>query len=105
MGFFWKKTTSIAALAGTLLTIPVSTLLKFLPALTNGAFPDFPFLDRMSITFVFIVVTMIVVSLAKPEEKTVALELDWKMFSVNRGFVFGSLIVVGILITLYTVFW
>lgn len=105
MGFFWKRTTSIAALTGTLLTIPVSTLLKFLPSLTNGAFPDFPFLDRMSITFVFIILVMIVVSLARPEQKTFALEVDWKMFRVNKGFVVGSVIVIGILIALYTVFW
>jgi SSS family solute:Na+ symporter len=29
----------------------VSTILKSSPAITNGAFPDYPFLDRMSITF------------------------------------------------------
>src|SRR5258708_7783436 len=34
MGLFWKRTTSAAALAGTLLTIPVSTVLKFLPVWT-----------------------------------------------------------------------
>jgi SSS family solute:Na+ symporter len=56
MGLFWKKTTSAAALAGALLTIPVSTILKFLPSFTDGAFPDYPFIDRMSITFVLIVV-------------------------------------------------
>jgi SSS family solute:Na+ symporter len=105
MGFFWKKTTSVAALVGTLLTIPVSTLLKFLPLLTNGAFPDFPFLDRMSITFVFIILIMIIISLAKPEKETFALEVDKKMFRVNKGFVIGSAIIIGILITLYTVFW
>jgi SSS family solute:Na+ symporter len=49
LGLFWKRTTSAAALAGTLLTIPVSTLLKFLPQWTDGAFPDYPFLDRMTI--------------------------------------------------------
>ena len=105
MGFFWKRTTSMAALAGTLLTIPISTLLKFLPALTNGAFPDFPFLDRMSITFVFIILVMIIISLAKPERQTVVLEVDANMFRVNKGFVVGSAIVIAILITLYTIFW
>ena len=46
LGLFWKRTTSLAALLGALLTIPVSTLLKFLPYWSNGAFPDFPFLDE-----------------------------------------------------------
>ncbi len=51
LGFFWKKTTAPAVMAGALITIPVSTLLKFLPVWTNGAFPDYPFLDRMTIAF------------------------------------------------------
>src|SRR5258708_18716495 len=86
MGFFWKRTTSTAALTGTLLTIPVSTLLKFLPSWTNGTFPDFPFLDRMSITFVFIILVMVLVSLSKPQQKSFVLEIDPKMFRVSRGF-------------------
>ena len=64
LGLFWRRTTSAAALAGTLLTIPVSTLLKFLPVMTNGAFPDFPFLDRMTITFVLIIVVMVTMSVS-----------------------------------------
>src|SRR6185437_10528400 len=54
LGFFWKRTTAAAAFMGTLLTIPISTVLKFLPVWTYGSFPDYPFLDRMSITFVMI---------------------------------------------------
>lgn len=107
MGFFWKKTTSAAALAGTLLTIPVSILLKFLPSLTDGAFPDYPFLDRMSITFVFIVVVMIVISLAKPgqHKPSLLVEIDTKLFRVSRGFAVGSIIIIGLLTALYAYFW
>jgi len=106
MGFFWKKTTSAAALAGTLLTIPVSTLLKFLPSLTNGAFPDYPFLDRMSITFVFIIAVMIVMSLSKPQHKpSLLVEIDTTMFRVSNGFAIGSIIIVGLLTALYSYFW
>src|SRR5213075_1007238 len=32
LGFFWKRTTSSAALVSALLTIPLSTILKFLPS-------------------------------------------------------------------------
>ena len=39
LGFFWRRTTSAAAIAGALLTIPLSTLLKFLPAWTMGPVP------------------------------------------------------------------
>src|SRR5690606_980026 len=63
LGFFWRRTTPKAALAGTLLTIPISTILKFLPAWTGGVFPDFPFLDRMSIKFGFFIVVMVFMSL------------------------------------------
>lgn len=107
MGFFWKRTTSIAALTGTLLTIPISTLLKFLPALTNGAFPDYPFLDRMSITFVFILFVMIVVSLIWPQKisSDKLIDLDRKMFRVPGDFAFGSIVILGILAFLYIYFW
>src|SRR5687768_14935962 len=67
MGFLWKRTTSAAALTAALLTIPLSTLLEFLPAWTNGAFPDYPFLDRMSIVFVALLIIMIVMSLLSPK--------------------------------------
>src|SRR6476469_309480 len=69
LGFFWKRTNSTAALTAALLTIPLSTILKFLPVWTNGVFPDYPFLDRMSIVFVIIVVLMIVISLADKRTK------------------------------------
>ncbi|SIN93670.1 sodium/sugar symporter [Chitinophaga niabensis] len=107
MGFFWKRTTAAAALTGTLLTIPISTILKFLPVWTNGAFPDYPFLDRMSITFVLIVAIMIVISLSKPKTAPTGeeIEIDTSMFRVSPGFVVGSVIICGILTALYTVFW
>ncbi|MGX5818495.1 sodium/sugar symporter [Chitinophaga lutea] len=107
MGFFWKRTTTAAAMAGALLTIPISTILKFLPAWTNGAFPDFPFLDRMSITFVVLIVVMIVISLTKPWKPTdkPVIEIDTSMFRVSPGFIVGSIIICGILTALYTVFW
>jgi solute:Na+ symporter, SSS family len=107
LGLFWKKTTASAAMTGALLTIPISTVLKFLPAWTNGAFPDYAFLDRMSITFVVLVAIMIVMSLVKPKTANDkhAIEIDNSLFKVSRGFVVGSIIIVGILTALYTVFW
>ncbi|HEX8016912.1 MAG TPA: sodium/solute symporter, partial [Flavobacterium sp.] len=55
LGMFWKKTTPTAGLAGALLTVPIAAVLKFLPMWTNGAFPDYPFLDRMTLSFFIIV--------------------------------------------------
>lgn len=107
LGFFWKKTTAQAAMAGALLTIPISTVLKFLPDWSNGAFPDYPFLDRMTIDFVLIVVIMILMSLLYPKKENDghSIEVDTSMFKVSQGFVIGSIIICGILAALYTVFW
>jgi solute:Na+ symporter, SSS family len=107
LGMFWKKTTAAAGLAGALLTVPISTVLKFLPSWTNGAFPDYPFLDRMTITFFAIVIIMVAISLIKPKpaNDTHVIEIDKSMFKVSPGFIVGSFIICGILAALYTVFW
>lgn len=106
LGLFWKKTTTTAALIGTLLTIPLSTLLKFLPQWTNNYFPNFPFLDRMTITFVFIVVIMVIVSLSGKNPRPLkSIDIDKKSFLVSPTFLAGSIIILGILVALYTVFW
>ena len=107
LGLFWKRTTTTAALLGTLLTIPLSTILKFLPQWSNNAFPDYPFLDRMTITFAVIVGVMVTVSLLNPEKtkQLSTIEIDKKSFRVNNEFLAGALIITGILVALYTVFW
>jgi SSS family solute:Na+ symporter len=107
LGFFWKRTNTAAALTAALLTIPLSTVLKFLPSWTNGAFPDYPFLDRMSIVLVTIVLLMIVISLAdrKTKYNPKALIIDTSLFRCSPGFIVGSVIIIGILSALYTVFW
>ena len=107
LGFFWKRTNSTAALTAALLTIPLSTALKFLPSWTSGAFPDYPFLDRMSIVFVIIVLLMIMISLTdkKTKHNPKALIIDTTMFRCPPAFIVGSVIIIGILSALYTVFW
>lgn len=107
LGFYWKRTTTAAAMTGALITIPLSTVLKFLPVWTNGAFPDYPFLDRMAIDFVVIVILMIVISLSKPQKiaDENAIEVDTSMFKISTSFAIGSILIMGILTALYTVFW
>ena len=106
LGMFWKRTTAAAALAGAVITIPVSTILKFLPTWTGGAFPDYPFLDRMTITFFIVVAVMVVMSLVKPQSAhKSSIEMDTKLFRVSPAFLIGSIIICGILAALYTVFW
>jgi SSS family solute:Na+ symporter len=107
LGLFWKRTTTTAALIGTLLTIPLSAILKFLPRWTNGSFPDYPFLDRMTITFTVIIVAMVVVSIFRPQGQIKEREIliDAKMFKVSTEFMVGSLIIIGVLTALYISFW
>ncbi|MGO4770486.1 sodium/sugar symporter [Flavobacterium sp. W22_SRS_FK3] len=109
LGMFWKKTTPTAGLAGALLTVPIAAILKFLPMWTNGAFPDYPFLDRMTIAFFTIVFLMVSISLLKPESKEKLdahkIEVDKSMFKVSSEFIIGSFIICGVLVALYTVFW
>ncbi len=107
LGFFWRRATATAALVAALLTIPLSTLLKYLPYWTGGAFPDLPFLDRMSIVFVFLLLLMIVISLYDRRSRTQPriIQIDTTMFRVTPPFVVGSVLIIGILTALYTVFW
>ncbi|QSB29160.1 sodium/solute symporter [Flavobacterium sp. CLA17] len=109
LGMFWKKTTPSAGLAGALLTVPLAAILKFLPMWTDGAFPDYPFLDRMTIVFFLIVFIMVGISLAdrvsEEEAEIHKIKVDKSMFKVSSEFIVGSFIICGILVALYTVFW
>lgn len=107
LGFFWKKTTAKAALASAILTIPLSTVLKFLPAWTNGIFPDLPFMDRMTLVFIILMLLMVVISLAdqKNQEPEKAIVIDAKMFRCSPSFLVTSTLIIGILTALYTIFW
>ncbi len=107
LGFFWKRTTSKAALTSAILTIPLSTVLKFLPGWTNGFFPDLPFMDRMTLVFIILMLLMVIISLSDRSRKDAhkALVIDSSMFKTSPGFIVGSAIIVGILAALYTVFY
>ena len=107
LGFFWKKTTSRAALMGALITIPLSVLLKWLPVYTQEAFHSIPFLNRMVITFIVVTVVMLITSLyfSKNDPEPKPMEVNADMFSVSRGFWIASLLIFGVLAALYTVFW
>lgn len=122
LGFFWKKATSNAALFATIGGFVFSVILKFLPGWMDLAFLhqfgfsvmseasglyEIPFIDRMGIVFVLCVLGMYLISVyeikrgAKPE----ALEIDTTMFKVTNGFIAGSVLICGILVALYSLFW
>jgi SSS family solute:Na+ symporter len=122
LGFFWKKTTSGAALFATIGGFLFSIVLKFLPGMMDLSFLapvgfavkpegssiyEIPFLDRMGIVFVFCIVGMMIISLVqgKGQASPKGLEIDSSMFRPNRSFAIGSVIVLAIITMLYTIFW
>lgn len=107
LGLFWRRTTTAAALTATLLTLPVSIILKFLPAWTGGAFPGLPFLDRMAIAFVLNLVVMVAMSLSsrRMESGQQNIDVNLEYFRLSPAFLAGSVLILGILAGLYTTFW
>lgn len=95
LGFFWRRTTSLAALLAAILTIPLSAILNFLPTWTKGAFPEYPFLDRMSIVFVFLVALMIIVTLLdkRSKDQKRIIVIDPALFRTTPVFIAGSVII------------
>jgi SSS family solute:Na+ symporter len=121
LGFFWKKTTSNAALFATVGGFVVSVILKFLPewvdlsslyeygwaaANAKGVF-EIPFMDRMVIVFAICVIGMYIISMYENKKgvKTNGLEVDSSMFKVSTSFAVGSLIIVAMIVALYSAFW
>lgn len=122
LGFFWKKTTSTAALFATIGGFLLSVLFKFLPGFMDlsflaplgfavqpapGAPYEIPFLDRMGFVFIICIVMMIIISLFETSRgvKTNGLEVDRSMFKTTRGFAIGTMAIMVILTTLYTIYW
>ena len=121
LGFFWKKTTSNAALFATIGGFALSLLFKFLPGIVNlsalaqfgfakannNGIYEIPFLDRMGFVFLICVLGMVFISLwdHKRGVKTNGLDVDAKMFKLSNSFAVGALIICGILAALYTIFW
>jgi len=126
LGFFWKKSTSNAALFSTIGGFVLSVVFKLMPLYTNLEFLknygfstlvtqkdgvtklyEIPFLDRMGIVFVICMIGMYIISMIENSKgtKVNALEVDTKMFRTSTGFAVGATIITGILVALYTIFW
>lgn len=121
LGFFWKKTTSNAALFATIGGFGLSVFFKFLPQFVNLSFLnsinfavpnaegvyEIPFIDRMALVFILCVMGMALISVYENKKgvNPQGLEIDKKMFKMQPAFLVGALIVCGILAALYTRFW
>lgn len=125
LGFFWKKTTSNAALFATIGGFLLSVFFKVLPTFANlewlspsgfsklveqadgSKLYEIPFLDRMGFVFVICVLVMYIISMFENRKgiNPKGLEVDSTMFKTSKGFAAGALIVVGVIVALYTIFW
>ena len=120
LGFFWKKTTSTAALFATIGGFLLSVFFKFLPGFANLSFLspfgfavpvdgryEIPFLDRMGFVFAICVAGMVIISLIETSRgvTTHGLEIDRSMFKPTPAFTVGALLVVDVIVALYSVFW
>ncbi len=123
LGFFWKRTTSNAALFATIAGFIMSIILKFLPFwvdlkfLTpygffapnydNQGLYEIPFMDRMGFVFIFCVLGMSIINFVENKRgvKPNSLIVDTSMFRVNKSFAVGA-VVIGVLLTLlYAFYW
>jgi len=96
-GMFWKRTTSTAALWGTILSIPVSAAIKFL-------IPGMPFLDQMMLTFLAISLVIIIISILDKKEGK-GLEISREIFRTDKVFNLLSIIIIVLFSAIYIVFW
>lgn len=121
LGFFWKRTTSNAALFATIGGFIFSLILKVLPQFVdlsflspinfahlnaNGVY-EIPFLDRMGFVFILCVIGMSIITNIENRKgiKPNGLEVDKSMFKLSGGFAAGAIIVLGIIAALYTIYW
>lgn len=99
LGMFWKRTSTNAALVGMIVSVLVSIFFRLVT-------PDFPFLDRMGLSFLITVAVMVIISLLENKEadkKAILIERD--LFKTSMVFNLGSLAVLAILAVIYAVFW
>jgi SSS family solute:Na+ symporter len=121
LGFFWKGTTSGAAMFATIGGFIFSVILKFLPnvfdlsflapsgfsKLTDKGVYEIPFLDRMEIVFILCVISMVFISKYQTQNgyQPKGLEIERSMFRLTPAFTAGALLIMGILTALYTLYW
>jgi len=119
-GFFWKKTTSSAAISGIIGGLLLAVLFdKFLPGLAGNetwlytAYPngkggfEIPFLIQMGWVFFFTTILIVTVSLLdkKGREFVHALQVDKTMYKVSKTHLAMITIVLLLVIAIYVRFW
>jgi SSS family solute:Na+ symporter len=119
-GFFWKKTTSNAAISGIIGGVVLAILFdKFLPGIAgndtwlytaylngDGVY-EIPFLIQMGWVFFFTTILIIVVSLVdvKGRANVKALEVDTTMYKISKGHWAMIIIILLLVAVIYARFW
>lgn len=121
LGFFWKRTTSNAALFATIGGFVFSLIFKVMPQFVDLSFLaasgfskanavgvfEIPFLDRMGFVFMLCIIGMAIITNIDQRRgvKSNGLEIDRSMFKLSPSFMAISLLILGIITALYTMFW
>ncbi len=118
LGFFWKRTTGTAAIAGLLSGFIISLfLMNYAPAVfgnetwlytafkNNDGIYEIPFLINMGWTFFFTVLIMVIISLMGPKVNPKGLEIDKSMFKLRPMHTMLIVIILLMLSLIYAKFW
>ncbi len=118
LGFFWKRTTGAAAVAGVIVGFLLSVLFNvyapelfgndtfFYTAYKNSAgVYEIPFHICMGLAFGFTIALMVVMSLAGPKINPKAFVIDKDMFKVSPGILAMIVITLLVISLLYVRFW
>ena len=120
LGFFWKKTTSSAAISGIIVGVILSVLFdKFLPNMlghetilytayptASGSF-EIPYLIQMGWVFFFTTLLIILVSLIDVKGQTHSNDLieDQTKYQLSKASIAMIVIVLGFVMAMYIRFW
>jgi SSS family solute:Na+ symporter len=120
LGFFWKKTTSKAAISGIFFGLILAILFdKFMPQLmgnetllytafkTKAGTYEIPYLIQMGWVFIFTTLTMLIISLidVKGQTHASALEEDNTKYKLTNTHIAMIIIVLVVVAALYFRFW
>jgi SSS family solute:Na+ symporter len=121
LGFFWKKTSSNAALFATIGGFILSLFFKFLPRAVDLSFLnpigfavktaegryEIPFIDRVGIVFILCLIGMFLISMLDQRRGVIAkgFDSDRKMFQTSPSFTIKAFCIIIVLTILYTIYW
>lgn len=120
LGFFWKKTTSRAAISGIIVGVVLSILFdKFLPSMLGNetilytAYPtasggfEIPYLIQMGWVFFFTTLLIIIISLLDVKGQTHSNDLieDHTKYQLSKASIAMIVIVLGFVMAMYIRFW